>query len=67
MNAGIANKVCNNFELYILLKYTTMKIHIKQDSNNSLIFNSLFPFYPMLPNKVAQMELMKDCMSLFSP
>lgn len=57
IDAGIVNKVCNNFELYILLKYTTMKIHIKQDSNNSLIFNSLFPFYPMLLNKIAQMEL----------
>lgn len=57
IDAGIVNEVCNNFELYILLKYITMKIHIKQDSNNSLIFNSLFPFYPMLLNKIAQMEL----------
>jgi len=55
MNAGIVNKVCNNFELYI--KYTTMTIHIKQNSNNNLIFNSLLPFYPMLPNKITQMEL----------
>lgn len=53
MNAGIVQlKVVADF-IYILLKNTTMKIHIKQDSNNSLIFNSLFPFYPVLPNKIA--------------
>lgn len=43
--------------LYIPLKYTTMKTHIKQGSNNSLIFNSMVPFSSMLINKVTQMEL----------
>lgn len=57
MNAGIVNKVCNSFELYTPLKYTTTKIHIKQDSKNSLILNSIFLFYSMLPNKIAPMEL----------
>lgn len=52
MNASIVQlKVVADF-IYILLKNTTMKIHIKQDSN-SLIFNSLFPFYSMPPNKIA--------------
>lgn len=52
--------------LYIPLKYTTMKTHIKQGSNNSLIFNSMVPFSSMLINKVTQMELKWGISSLYS-
>lgn len=56
MNADVVNKARSNFELYILSKYSTMKIHFKQDSSNNFMFNFLYTFYPMLSRKTLQIE-----------